>query len=721
MDENRWFGLHSSHARAAGGRLAGWLLIGGLLADGGLPALASQLTTQDGAAQQEKFPPTEERKTMLIPRKLIFGNPERASPYVSPDGTKLAFLAPVDGVLNVWVGPLGDLAAARPVTQDRGRGIHIYFWGFSSQHILYLQDRGGDENWRVFCVDLASGQTRDLTPFEGVQARIQEVSPLFPEEILVAVNNRDPRFHDIHRVNIRSGESRLIQKNERGEGDGFVGFLTDENFRVRLAVNMLPDGGQELLRPGPEGKDWNVFARIEHADTLTTSPVGFDRSGDTLYLLDSRGRNTAALMAIDMNSGEARRLAEDPRADIEDTLSHPRERTIQAAASTYERKRWQVLDSSLESDFAYLQSLVDGELGIDSRSLDDRHWIVHYNVDNGPLRYYHYDRTRRKAEFLFSTRPALEKLALARMHALTLPSRDGQDLVCYLTLPVGSDPDGDGRPEKPLPMVLNVHGGPWARDRWGFDPDHQWLANRGYAVLSVNFRGSTGFGKQFVNAGDREWAGRMHDDLIDAVNWAVQQKIADPRRVAIMGGSYGGYATLVGLTFTPEVFACGVDIVGPSNLVTLLESIPPYWAPLVDLFTQRVGDHRTEEGRQFLLSRSPLSRVEQIRRPLLIGQGANDPRVKQTESDQIVAEMKKRGIPVTYVLYPDEGHGFVRPENRLAFFAVAEAFLAQHLGGEFEPIGDDLSGASITVPQGAEHIPHLQAALVRQQSDGSTQ
>ncbi len=658
---------------------------------------------------------------MLIPRKLIFGNPERASPSVSPDGSRIAFLAPVEGVLNVWVGPLGDLAAARPVTQDRGRGIHIYFWGFTSQHILYLQDRDGDENWRVFCVDLASGQTRDLTPFEGVQARIQEVSPLFPEEILVAINNRDPRFHDIHRVNIRTGESRLVQKNERGEGDGFVGFLTDENFRVRLAVDMLPDGGQELLRPGPQEGSWSLFIRIEHADTLTTSPVGFDAGGGTLYMLDSRGRNTAALMAIDMSSGEARRLADDPRADIEDTLSHPRERTIQAAASTRERKRWQVLDAALEPDFAYLQSLVDGELGIDSRSLDDRHWIVHFNVDHGPLRYYHYDRSRRRAEFLFTTRPALEKVPLARMHALTLPARDGLELVCYLTLPVGSDPDGDGRPEKPLPMVLNVHGGPWARDRWGFDPDHQWLANRGYAVLSVNFRGSTGFGKQFVNAGDREWAGRMHDDLIDAVNWAVQQKIADPRRVAIMGGSYGGYATLVGLTFTPEVFACGVDIVGPSNLVTLLESIPPYWVPLVELFTQRVGDHRTEEGRQFLLSRSPLSRVGEIRRPLLIGQGANDQRVKQAESDQIVAEMEKKGIPVTYVLYPDEGHGFVRPENRLSFFAIAEAFLAQHLGGEFEPIGDDLSGASITVPQGAGHIPHLQAALARERTGGSTQ
>jgi dipeptidyl aminopeptidase/acylaminoacyl peptidase len=285
------------------------------------------------------------------------------------------------------------------------------------------------------------------------------------------------------------------------------------------------------------------------------------------------------------------------------------------------------------------------------------------------------------------------------------------ELVSYLSLPPGDDADRDGRPDRPLPMVLNVHGGPWARDAWGFDPEHQWLANRGYAVLSVNFRGSTGFGKEFVNAANREWAGKMHQDLLDAVTWAVSEKVADEKKVAIMGGSYGGYAALVGLTFTPERFACGVDIVGPSSLVTLLENVPPYWVPFMPVLSDRVGDPTTDEGRAELLARSPLPRVDQIVRPLLIAQGANDPRVTQQEADQIVHALEQKQIPVTYVLFPDEGHGFARPENRLSFFAVAEAFLAQHLGGRFQPVGDDFRGGQITVPVGADGVPGLKDAL----------
>jgi dipeptidyl aminopeptidase/acylaminoacyl peptidase len=289
------------------------------------------------------------------------------------------------------------------------------------------------------------------------------------------------------------------------------------------------------------------------------------------------------------------------------------------------------------------------------------------------------------------------------------------NLVSYYSLPVDSDGDGDAIPDEPLPTVLFVHGGPWGRDRWGYDPWHQWLANRGYAVLSVNFRASTGFGKAFINAGNLEWGTRMHDDLIDAVEWAIEAGIADPERMAIMGGSYGGYATLAGLTFTPERFACGVDIVGPSNLVTLLETIPPYWEPRIELFTTRMGDFRTEEGRAFLAERSPLTHAERIVRPLLIGQGANDPRVKQAESDQIVQAMKAKGIPVTYVLYPDEGHGFARPENRLSFNAIVDAFLSRCLGGRFEPIGDDLKGSTVTVPIGADALPGLAESLSQSQ------
>ena len=641
----------------------------------------------------------------LIPRQVLFGNPDKASVQLSPDGTKIGYLAPVGGVLNVWVGPANHPAAARPVTRDTDRGIRFYDWTYTSNHILFIQDKGGDENWRLYSVDLETGETKDLTPLEGVQARFQEISPQFPAEILVALNDRDPRLHDLYRINIATGERRLVQKNE-----GFAGFVTDRDYRVRLALRVLPDGGSEMLRATEHG-GWTSFARIPTEDTLTTSPVGFDTAGTILYIIDSRNRNTGALMALDLDTGKQTLLAEDPRADVSDVVIHPTEKRVQAAAFTYERKVWQILDQSIAGDWAALRTIATGDIEVVSRTLDDRYWIVAYIMDDGPVRYYRYDRAGQKAQFLFTNREQLEGLPLAKMHPIVITSRDGLNLVSYYTLPPGSDSDGNARPDEPLPTVLVVHGGPWARDTWGYNPWHQWLANRGYAVLSVNFRGSTGFGKALINASTSEWGAKMHDDLIDAVHWAIQQGIANPQRVAIMGGSYGGYATLVGMTFTPEMFACGIDIVGPSNLVTLLESIPPYWQPQVDLWATRVGDHRTEEGRAFLTKRSPFTCAHRIQRPLLIGHGANDPRVKQTESDQIVQVMQEKEIPVTYVLYPDEGHGFARPENRLSFNAVAEAFLSKCLGGRCEPIGDDFTGASITVPVGADQVRGVPEAL----------
>ena len=638
----------------------------------------------------------------LIPRKTLFGNPDRAQPRLSHDGRFLAFLAPVDGVLNVWVGSADDPDQARPVTRDTDRGIRSYSWPYTSDIILYIQDKAGDENWHVYATDLETEETRDLTPFEDVQARFQQRSPDRPDEMLIRLNNRDPRYHDIHLLNLRTGEMELVQQN-----DGFVGFITDEDFAVRFASRLTEDGGQETLRPAGED-EWEPFITVSMEDSLTTGHVGFDESGETAYWTDSRGRDTSALVAIDLETGETETLAHDPRVDVGGIMRHPTEKHPQAVAFTYTRRRWEVLDPAIEDDFAHLSELAEGDFSIRSRTLDDRHWIVGYTVDDGPQRFYRYDRDTARTQFLFADRDELAEQPLVPLRPQVVESRDGLDLVCYLSLPKGADPDGDDRPEDPLPTVLLVHGGPWGRDSWGFNPMHQWLANRGYAVLSVNFRGSTGFGKEFVNAGNMEWGGKMHDDLIDAVEWAQAEGIADADRTAIMGGSYGGYATLVGLTFTPEVFACGVDIVGPSNLITLLESVPPYWVPMLKLFTARVGDHRTEEGRELLDERSPLNRADRIRRPLLIGQGANDPRVKQAESDQIVGAMKEKDIPVTYVVYSDEGHGFARPENRLSFFAVAEAFLSEHLGGRHEPIKDAFEGSSITVQTGAEDIPGLE-------------
>ena len=646
-----------------------------------------------------------EKATALIPREVLFGNPDKASVRLSPDGTNISYLAPVDGVLNVWVGPAGDPAVAEPVTDDTDRGIHIYFWAYTNEHILYLQDQAGDENWRVYSVNLNTGEIVDLTPVEGVQAQIQGVSPKFPNEVLVALNDRVPQLHDLYRINMDTAERNLVVENE-----GFLGFTSDDNYNVRFAVRMTPDGGMEILTPTEEG-DWESADKIAMEDTLTTASIGFDKTGRIMYMIDSRDRNTAALFASDLETGEQTLIAEDPQADVSDVMIHPTEKNIQAVAFTYERKHWQVLDESIAQDLAYLGTVADGDVEVTDRTLDDKYWIVAYLLDGGPVQYYRYDREAQEAQFLFTNREELEALPLAEMHPVVIESRDGLNLVSYYTLPVGSDSDGDAHPDKPLPMVLYVHGGPWYRDNWGYHPVHQWLANRGYVVMSVNFRGSTGFGKAFINAGNLEWGAKMHDDLIDAVDWAIQEGMADPDKLAIMGGSYGGYATLVGLTFTPETFACGVDICGISNLVTWSETIPPYWAPMTELFATRVGDGRTEEGRALLTERSPLTYVDRIQQPLLIGQGANDPRVPQAEADQIVQAMQEKGIPVTYLLYPDEGHGFARPENNLSFFAVAEAFLYECLGGRYEPIGDDFEGSSITVPVGAEEVPGLTEAL----------
>lgn len=654
----------------------------------------------------KKLAPTPTgKKTGLIPREILFGNPEKAGAKISPNGKYLSFLAPVKGVMNVWVAPVEDIKVAEPVTKDTVRGIRSYFWGYTSNHILYTQDTGGDEDYHLYAVDLKTRKTRDLTPMKKIRAEIDSVSHRFPEEILVGINDRVPQFHDLYRINILTGDRKLVQKN-----DGFAGFITDEDYKVRFASKFASDGGNAIYKKSGDGK-FEEFTKIPMEDSLTTNFVGFDKSGDNAYLIDSRGRDTGALFLFNFETGTKKLLAQSKLADVGGIMLHPTENTVQGVSFNYTRNQWQIKDKAVKQDFAALRKVADGDITVTSRTNDDTKWVVAFLMDNGPVRYYLYDRDSKKAKYLFSNRSDLEGWDLQKMYPVVIDSRDDLKLVSYLTLPPGSDKNNDGKPEKAVPMVLLVHGGPWARDSWGYNPLHQFLANRGYAVLSVNFRGSTGFGKNFLNAGNREWAAKMHDDLIDAVNYAVKNKIAQKDKIAIMGGSYGGYATLVGLTFTPKVFACGVDIVGPSNIVTLLNTIPAYWAPALQLFKDRVGDHTSESGKLFLRDRSPITFVENIERPLLIGQGANDPRVKQSESDQIVEAMKKNEIPVTYVLFPDEGHGFARPENRLAFFAVSEVFLAENLGGRYEAFGDVFNGSSITVPAGASDIVGLPQAL----------
>jgi dipeptidyl aminopeptidase/acylaminoacyl peptidase len=710
--------LTSHRSGQAVRRLIWWfqILLCLLFAPGGSTGRA---TAEDQSSQPTDVQPMPDVSVPLIPRSILFGNPERARVRLSPDGSSIAFLAPVEGVLNVWVGPASSPEEARPITADRDRGIREYFWAYTNRHLIYLQDQDGDEDFHAYRVDLETKEVLDLTPLEGIAARIEGVSEKFPEEIMVGINDREERqLHDVYRVDIRTGRRELVQENP-----GFAGFVLDDDYQVRLAVTITPDAGQLLLIPDAEAElGWKEYLLIEPEDSMTSFPAGFDKSGRKLYFIDSRERNTAALTWIDLDTGAWELLAEDPRADIGGVLTHPTEKHVQAVSFDYARQEWKILDEAVRADFEYLESVTDGDLQITGRTLDDRYWTVVYLMDEGAPRFYLYDREQREARFLFTTDPRLDEQPLVKMQDVIITARDGQKLVSYLSLPAGSvppdapssDPSAIVRPHRPLPMVLLVHGGPWARDDWGYDAEHQLLANRGYAVLSVNFRGSTGFGKEFINAADGQWGASMHDDLLDAVQWAVEQKIADPKRVAIMGGSYGGYATLVGLTMTPEVFACGVDIVGPSNLVTLLENPPPYWMPIMPVMRKRVGDYTTDEGRKFLEERSPLFHVDRIQRPLLIAQGKHDPRVKQAESDQIVAAMRDKGIPVTYMLFLEEGHGFARPENRFAFYAVAEAFLAEHLGGRFEPVGDAFAGAVFEIPTGADQVPGLLETLPRE-------
>jgi dipeptidyl aminopeptidase/acylaminoacyl peptidase len=447
------------------------------------------------------------------------------------------------------------------------------------------------------------------------------------------------------------------------------------------------------------------------ADALTTNALGYTTDGKTFYWIDSRGRETAALIAQDVASGEKKIIAESPKADIGGIMADPKSGEVEAYSVEYLKTEWTALDPEVKKSLAWLDAKLEGDFGVQSRTDDDSKWVVWNDPLTAPSKTYLYDRKANTLTEFYTTRPELVGAPLQPMHPVEIKSRDGLTLVSYLTLPPGSDTDMDGVPDRPVPMVLLVHGGPWGRDSYGFNSYHQWLANRGYAVLSPNFRASTGFGKDFIEAGNLQWGRAMQDDLDDAMDWAVGKGIAARDKVAIMGGSYGGYATLAGMAFTPERYACGVDIVGPSNLETLLSTIPPYWAPIVEQFHQRMGNPATAEGKALLKERSPLYAADKIKRPLLIGQGANDPRVNKAESDQIVAAMKAKGIPVTYVLFPDEGHGFARPANNIAFNAVTENFLASCLGGRAEPIGDTLGASTAQIVDGAEYVKGLADAL----------
>lgn len=612
-----------------------------------------------------------------IPLELLYGNPERIAPKISPDGRCLGWIEPVDGVLNVVIVEVGSpLDEARAVTDDRDRGVRDWYWAEESRHILYRQDIGGDENWRLYGVEITTMERKDYTPFDNVQVRLAETSRERPDEVLITMNRENVELHDVYRLRLSDGSLEKVAVNP-GE---VIGWEIDHHLEVRGALTSDAEGVRRLLLK-PDGTEevevvgWEVAAEWGPEDAGSSGSLGFNDDGSALYLLDSRNANAARLVKMDMTDPE-RPLSvvyEDPTYDVTTIVPNRETREPALVGVLRERLEWEVLDESYRDDVAFLGEVVgeDAQLVIISRDNDDTTWVVAAIPSDGSARYYLYDRAERKETFLFASRPELDRYRLAPMESFSFTARDGRTIHGYLTFPLDADREN-------LPMVLNVHGGPWVRDTWGYHPEAQWLANRGFICMQVNYRGSAGYGKDHLNAGDREWGGKMHDDLIDAVNWAVGEGYADPERVAIYGGSYGGYASLVGATFTPDFFRCAVAIVGPSNLITFLDTIPPYWRPLIGQMKRRVGD--VVEDRDFLISRSPLTHVDQIRIPMLIAHGANDPRVKQAESEQIVAAMEEKGIDHEYLLFPDEGHGFAKPENRMKFYRVADDFLEKHLG-----------------------------------------
>jgi dipeptidyl aminopeptidase/acylaminoacyl peptidase len=625
-------------------------------------------------------------ETPLIPRELLFGNPERSSVCISPDGSMLAFRAPIDGVLNAWVQPIDGDAKALTNFTDRPIGGLSFSW--NGEQLLFTKDSGGDENNHIYSVDIDDAEIHDLTPIDGVAARMSGASKDRPDELVVGINDRDPQYHDLYIVNTRTGERELLQENE-----GYAGYMLDADWNVRGRMNMTEDGGSLTEMKNMDSGEWFEFLKVEQEDTMQTSPGGFNRKGDKLYGSSSIGRDKAALVwwsPVEGGGGNPTVVFESDKADISGGISNPDTDEPEAMTVNYLRPEVTVIDNSnnIATDLANLEKLGGKDFDITDRTKDNRTWVVAFGAPADVPTYWLWDRDSQTGKKLFTTWPALEGQPLVGMKGVEIATRDGLIMPSYVTLPA-SYKDGQR-----LPLVMLIHGGPWARDSWGFNPLHQWLANRGYAVVSPNFRGSTGFGKNHVNSGDREWYGKMQDDINDAAAWAVEQGFADENRMCIMGGSYGGYATLAGMTRDPELWACGVDIVGPSHVGTLLKTIPPYWAPIITMFTTRVGSLDEPE---FLDSISPLTHVQNISKPLLIGQGANDPRVKLSESDQIVEAMNSADLPVTYVVFPDEGHGFRNPKNNMAFMATTEAFLAKHLGGRAEPIGDSINESTAQV------------------------
>jgi dipeptidyl aminopeptidase/acylaminoacyl peptidase len=607
----------------------------------------------------------------LIPRDLLLGSPKRWQPIISPDGATLAYLAPDDrGILQIWVRTLGK-DDDRCVSRAR-RETPSYGWSWDSKTILYAQDSEGDENWHLIAIDLDSGNIRDLTPWQGVRCHYWIRSARRPGELLALLNVRNRKAMDVWRIDLRTGAATLEVENP---GD-VAWYIADDDLVTRASRGYTPAGGSEVRARLGESAPWRTLVRT--AADEEAAPIDFSEDGREVYLRSSVGRDTLCLIAIDIESGRVREVAGTEGLDVEHVMIHPTRHTIEAVSFEPERSVWQVVDASISAEFEQLAQLDEGTFRVVSRDLDDGKWIVSFSVPHRAIHYYLWDRTTKASTFLFKHRPDLDAYTLAEVRPIKYQARDGLEIRGYLTLPPGLE-------ERNLPLVVHPHGGPMFRDYWSPNIWTQHLANRGYAVLQPNYRGSSGYGKRHLHAGDRQFGRAMQDDLTDGVKWAVAAGIADPSRIAIFGGSYGGYAALAGAAFTPELYRCAISLCGPSNLSTMIKTFAPYFG-MRAIWNARAGNPDDPADEDLLRAASPLFAAHRIKIPMLIEQGTNDPRVMQAESEQIVDAIEKSGGSATYILYPDEGHGLVRRENNKDFMARAEKFLAEHLGGRYEPM-----------------------------------
>jgi len=656
--------------------------------------------------QRLPAPAAEAPEAALILRADLFGDAYRSGAQLSPRGDRIAFLAPRDGANNLFVLSVGAMDEPRPLTDDKDRGVARFNWAADSQTLLYLQDGDTAGETRLYAIAADdSGAARALTP-AGARAKIIGLSPSDPNGVIVELNARDPSWPDVVRIDLVTGARTTLERNPGG-GQGFAHYFVDMANHVRLGLRDNPDGSAALFARTPAGGAWSSLFAIKFEDTAGMQPLGFAADGKSFLMFDVTG-DRATLVRVDASTGVKTVLGESPRADVNEVWLDPATNTPHAFAAEYLRPEWRALDADGQADLDFLQHQLTGDFTVASRSADNGRWIV---VESGPTtspRTYLYERTgARRLSLLFRQRPNLEHAPLQAMTPVEIPARDGLTLVSYLTLPPGADANNDGRPDAPAPLVVLAHDGPWSRVSYSFNAAHQWLANRGYAVLSVNFRGSTGFGKAFLNAGNREWGGRMQDDIADAVQWAIQNGIAQSDHVAIVGEGYGGYAALTALTRAPETYRCGASFGGPANLYAYIANYSGD-ADHNQLY-QRIGDPRTVDGRKLLYDRSPLYHAGQIRDPLLIAMSAHDPAAPRSEADQITQAMRARSVGVTYLVFPDDGPRLDHTANRLAYLAVLEHFLGDCLGGRVEPVGAAFEHANLIAYEGAVNVPGLSA------------